>query len=140
MFRVIPLQQSGKCLVRFTLSQPSMMARLSSAAAVGHHDAHHHPHVFDRKQVYARIGSREIVGYGRNGEPTYYDAGDSPLPAIRWKEDSPEIKAIREKAKGDWSKLSVAEKKTCNDIFLLLTLLKEFQTVSCSLLSLSILK
>ena len=113
MFRLIPLQQSGKCLIRFTLSANNSVARLGSAAVTGHHDAHHHPHELDKKQYFARIGSREIVGYGRNGEPTYYDAADSPLPAIRWKEDSVEIKTLREKAKGDWSKLTIAEKKSC---------------------------
>jgi len=121
MFRIIPLQQSGKCLIRFTLNNAnsnSLVARLSSAAVTGHHDAHHQPHGFDKKQHYARIGTREIVGFGRNGEPTYYDAADSPLPAIRWKEDSAEIKALREKAKGDWSKLSVAEKKTRKSFFI----------------------
>ena len=106
MYRLIP---AGKhCLVRFNLTQTSV-ARLSSA--VGHHDAHHHPIVFDRKNVYPRIGDREIVGYGRNGEPQYYDAPDSPLPSIRWRPDSAEIKALREKANGDWSKLSIDEKK-----------------------------
>jgi hypothetical protein len=114
MLRLIPLQQSGKCLIRFTLStNNNAVARLGTAAVTGHHDEHHHPHGFDKKQYFARIGTREIVGYGRNGEPTYYDAADSPLPAIRWKEDSAEIKALREKAKGDWSKLSIDEKKAC---------------------------
>ncbi len=108
MFRIIP---TGKqCLVRFTVNQSSL-ARLSSA--VGHADHHHHPAVFDKKNVYPRIGDREIVGFGRNGEPQYYDAPDSPLPSIRWKADTAEIKAIRDKANGDWSKLSIDEKRKC---------------------------
>lgn len=37
------------------------------------------------------IGSREIVGYGFNGEPTYVDRPDFPLPAIRWKEPNSDI-------------------------------------------------
>ncbi|CAH1110953.1 unnamed protein product [Psylliodes chrysocephalus] len=57
------------------------------------------------------IGKREIVGFGFNGEPNYVDRSDFPLPAIRWQEPSPDIQALREKEKGDWSKLSIEEKK-----------------------------
>lgn len=37
------------------------------------------------------IGKREIVGYGFNGEPSYVDRPDFPLPAIRWKEPTSDI-------------------------------------------------
>lgn len=37
------------------------------------------------------IGNREIVGFGYNGQPTYMDRVDFPLPAIRWKETTPDI-------------------------------------------------
>lgn len=37
------------------------------------------------------IGNREIVGYGMSGEPFYYDRSDFPMPAIRWKEPTPDI-------------------------------------------------
>ncbi|XP_066143577.1 cytochrome c oxidase subunit 4 isoform 1, mitochondrial-like [Euwallacea fornicatus] len=57
------------------------------------------------------IGKREIVGSGFNGEPTYVDRPDFPLPAIRWKEPSSEILALREREKGDWKQLSIEEKK-----------------------------
>ena len=57
------------------------------------------------------IGSREIVGYGFNGEPSYADRSDFPMPAIRWKEPTPDIIALREKEKGDWRKLTIEEKK-----------------------------
>ncbi|XP_076269106.1 cytochrome c oxidase subunit 4 isoform 1, mitochondrial-like [Rhynchophorus ferrugineus] len=57
------------------------------------------------------IGKREIVGFGFNGEPSYVDRNDFPFPAIRWKEPNADILALREKEKGDWSKLSVEEKK-----------------------------
>ncbi|XP_056642916.1 cytochrome c oxidase subunit 4 isoform 1, mitochondrial-like [Diorhabda carinulata] len=62
---------------------------------------------------YARtlIGKREIVGYGFNGEPSYADRADFPLPAIRWKEPNSDILALREKEKGDWKNLSIEEKK-----------------------------
>lgn len=38
-----------------------------------------------------KIGKREIVGYGVNGLPVYVDRVDYPMPAIRFKEDTPEI-------------------------------------------------
>lgn len=43
-------------------------------------------HIFKDK-----IGTREIVGFGWNGFPSYADRTDFPLPAIRWKEETPEI-------------------------------------------------
>lgn len=58
-----------------------------------------------------KIGSREIVGFGFSGFPAYADRYDYPLPAIRWREDTPEIKVLREKEKGDWRKLTKQEKK-----------------------------
>lgn len=39
----------------------------------------------------ALIGNREVVGYGYNGEPNYVDRVDYPIPAIRWKEPTPDI-------------------------------------------------
>lgn len=58
-----------------------------------------------------QIGSREIVGFGYSGAPTYADRNDYPLPAIRWREDTSEIKRLREKEKGDWRNLTKHEKK-----------------------------
>merc|ERR1712107_643325 len=43
------------------------------------------------------IGTREIVGYGANGEVTYIDSVMAPFPAIRFKEDKGEIAALRTK-------------------------------------------
>merc|ERR1712241_246180 len=57
------------------------------------------------------IGSREIVGYGANGEVTYIDSVMAPFPAIRFKEDKGEIAALRTKEQGDWKKLTTEEKK-----------------------------
>ncbi|XP_014294328.1 cytochrome c oxidase subunit 4 isoform 1, mitochondrial [Halyomorpha halys] len=57
------------------------------------------------------IGTREIVGFGFNGVPNYVDRADFPLPAIRFRPDTPDIKALREKEKGDWKALSIGEKK-----------------------------
>ncbi|KAK9872540.1 hypothetical protein WA026_018005 [Henosepilachna vigintioctopunctata] len=57
------------------------------------------------------IGKREVVGFGINGAPTYGDRSDFPLPAIRWKESTPDILALRKKELGDWKNLSIEEKK-----------------------------
>jgi len=57
------------------------------------------------------IGNREVVGYGINGEPGYMDRIDFPMPALRWKENTADVLALREKEKGDWRKLSAEEKK-----------------------------
>lgn len=59
----------------------------------------------------ARIGNREVVGFGWNGEYIYTDRPDYPMPSIRYKENTPEVLALREKEKGDWKKLTVDEKK-----------------------------
>lgn len=58
-----------------------------------------------------KIGSREVVGHGWNGQASYVDRVDYPMPAVRFRENTPEIKALREKEKADWKKLSVEEKK-----------------------------
>ena len=39
----------------------------------------------------AKIGNRDIVGYGWNGEPVYQDRVDYPMPAIRFKENTPDV-------------------------------------------------
>lgn len=62
--------------------------------------------------IYAtQIGTRDIVGFGWNGLPSYSDRSDFPLPAIRWREETPEIALLRQKEKGDWKKLTKHEKK-----------------------------
>lgn len=58
------------------------------------------------------IGKREIVGYGQAGEEVYVDDSASPFPAIRFQEDEGAIANLREKEKGDWKKLTIAEKKS----------------------------
>lgn len=58
-----------------------------------------------------RIGKREIVGFGLNGSPIYLDLLEYPMPAIRFREPTPEIEALREREKGDWHNLSLDEKK-----------------------------
>jgi len=59
----------------------------------------------------AGIGNREVVGFGINGTYTYADHVQWPCPAIRFREDTPDIQALRMKEKGDWKQLSVEEKK-----------------------------
>ena len=61
--------------------------------------------------IKTEIGKREVVGFGMNGEESYIDHYGYPFPAIRFKEDTPEIMKIKEKEKGDWKKLTTHEKK-----------------------------
>lgn len=42
-----------------------------------------------------KIGTREIVGHGWNSFPTYADRNDYPFPAIRWREETPDIKVSK---------------------------------------------
>ncbi|XP_063833576.1 cytochrome c oxidase subunit 4 isoform 1, mitochondrial-like [Ostrinia nubilalis] len=59
----------------------------------------------------AKIGNREWVGFGFNGQPNYVDRPDFPMPAVRFRPDTPDLKALREKEKADWRKLTLEEKK-----------------------------
>ena len=63
-----------------------------------------------------KIGSREVVGFGINGEYAYNDRMDFPCPAIRFKEVKGDLVQLKEKEKGDWKKLSIEEKKTRKDL------------------------
>ena len=58
-----------------------------------------------------KLGNRDVVGHGFNGEANYMDRVDFPMPAIRFKANTPDIMALRQKEKGDWKKLSIQEKK-----------------------------
>lgn len=64
----------------------------------------------------AKIGKREVVGFGSNGEYNYFDAPDVPMPAIRFREEDAEIARLREKEKGSWKELTIDEKKKCEPI------------------------
>lgn len=59
----------------------------------------------------SKVGNREIVGYGWNGEPMYQDRVDYPMPSVRFQETTPQLLALREKEKGDWKTLTTEEKK-----------------------------
>ncbi|ESN93108.1 hypothetical protein HELRODRAFT_69935 [Helobdella robusta] len=58
-----------------------------------------------------RQGNRDVVGYGHNGQAVYEDRPEFPAPAIRFKENSKEVLALREKEKGDWKNLTLQDKK-----------------------------
>ncbi|XP_046635377.1 cytochrome c oxidase subunit 4 isoform 1, mitochondrial-like [Daphnia pulicaria] len=97
-------------LVRYAAQQTK--ARITPAISqvrAAHDHAHEHHAVGD--PVKAVIGNREIVGFGMNGQPNYIDRVDFPLPAIRYKEVTPDIQVLKEKEKGDWNKLTIEEKK-----------------------------
>jgi len=59
----------------------------------------------------SRIGKREVVGYGVNGEYSYLDRMDYPFPAIRFRAEDSNYAKLREKEKGDWKKLTIEDKK-----------------------------
>ncbi|XP_048484332.1 cytochrome c oxidase subunit 4 isoform 1, mitochondrial isoform X3 [Plutella xylostella] len=58
-----------------------------------------------------RIGCRDVVGHGKNGMASYQDDAHFPFPSIRFKENTRDIAALRQKEKGDWKMLSCEEKK-----------------------------
>ncbi|CAH8666384.1 unnamed protein product [Schistosoma rodhaini] len=93
------------CPVYFTL------CRRATAAAVAPKDSCSVLSPLEQK-FYPQIGNREIVGFGRNGIPMYYDDLAYPYPSIRFRNHTPEIAKLREKEQGDWSKLTTEEVKT----------------------------
>jgi len=64
-----------------------------------------------RDELYPKMGNRDIVGFGVNGLPIYFDRIGVPFPSIRFKTNSADVLQLREKEKGDWRKLSLEEKK-----------------------------
>merc|ERR1712098_863427 len=65
-----------------------------------------------RDDIHPKIGSRDIVGYGSNGNAVYWDQPGFPCPAIRFKEPTPEVLQLQEKEKGDWKAL-LRRRKPC---------------------------
>nr|CDS27405.1 cytochrome c oxidase subunit IV [Hymenolepis microstoma] len=63
------------------------------------------------QKYYPEIGNREIVGYGRNGNPQYLDDPHNPYPSIRFRENDDVFEALRKKELGDWKNLTLEEKK-----------------------------
>lgn len=64
-----------------------------------------------RDELYPKSGNRDIVGFGINGYPMYFDRVGLPFPSLRFKANSPDVLQLREKEKGDWRKLSLEDKK-----------------------------
>jgi hypothetical protein len=62
-------------------SKPSMIIRAASHGGINTHLA----------EKLEKVGNRDIVGFGSNGEPIYYDRPDIPMPAIRFKENTPDV-------------------------------------------------
>lgn len=82
-----------------------------STTAIRRSDYADHGGEYQPLPIKVNIGTREVVGFGMNGEESYIDHYAAPFPAIRFKEDTPEILKLKEKEKGDWKKMTVAEKK-----------------------------
>ena len=83
----------------------------TSHKVLGGHGPPAHGGEVSMEPVKVKIGKREVVGFGANGEENYIDHVHYPFPAIRFKEDSGEVLKLREKEKGDWKKMTVEEKK-----------------------------
>lgn len=64
-----------------------------------------------RDELYPKNGNRDIVGFGINGYPMYFDRVGMPFPSLRFKANTPDVLQLREKEKGDWRKLTLEEKK-----------------------------
>jgi len=62
-------------------SAPAMLLRAASTGAMN-------PHLAEKLE---KIGNRDVVGFGWNGEPVYYDRPDFPMPAVRFKENTPDV-------------------------------------------------
>jgi len=100
---------AGRLLPRAVRSLQTLTKGQLSAVRMDHHAAALPAAI--RDQQYPKLGNRDIVGYGWNGIPTYIDRPEFPCPAVRFRENTPEVLALREKEKGDWNKLTVEEKK-----------------------------
>ncbi|XP_052815264.1 cytochrome c oxidase subunit 4 isoform 1, mitochondrial-like [Mya arenaria] len=60
---------------------------------------------------YPAIGNRDVVGPSLWINHDYHDVVDQPYPAVRFAENTPAVLALREKETGDWTKLTLEEKK-----------------------------
>ncbi|XP_049880356.1 cytochrome c oxidase subunit 4 isoform 2, mitochondrial-like [Pectinophora gossypiella] len=71
------------------------------------------PNVVITRSIYGRCrsGNRDVVGHGMNGINAYKDDPHFPFPAIRFKENTKDIVALRQKEVGDWKLLCCEEKK-----------------------------
>lgn len=99
---------AGRWLPRAARSLQMLTKGQLTAVRMDHHAATVQS---SRDTAYPKLGNRDIVGYGWNGDPTYIDRPEFPCPPVRFRENSQEVLALREKEKGDWHKLTVDEKK-----------------------------
>ncbi|XP_060081284.1 cytochrome c oxidase subunit 4 isoform 1, mitochondrial-like [Ylistrum balloti] len=60
---------------------------------------------------YPVVGERDIVGHGLGNEGNYVDDHEWPCTGVRFKANTPEILAMREKEEADWSNLTVEDKR-----------------------------
>lgn len=65
-----------------------------------------------KERIHPRIGNRDIVGFGINGSASYFDIPQMPFPAIRFRENTSDNLALREKERNDWKSLTLEEKKS----------------------------
>ena len=107
MIRVIQTQ-SGRSLLRLSLISQTSTACLTSAPAVAASQE-----VAGQAAYHIRIGNRDIVGYGINGRPQYFDHPPCPLPSVRWSANTDEFLKLKKKAEGNWANLTIEEKKAC---------------------------
>ncbi|OON14760.1 cytochrome c oxidase subunit IV [Opisthorchis viverrini] len=89
-------------LCRSWLHQVSRTSARSAASVLTPLEQKYFPH----------IGNREIVGFGRNGTPMYYDDVQYPYPGIRFRNHTDEIAALRQKEEGSWKNLTLDEVNT----------------------------
>ncbi|XP_074646775.1 cytochrome c oxidase subunit 4 isoform 1, mitochondrial-like isoform X2 [Tubulanus polymorphus] len=95
-------------ILRFAGRRVATTSQRALTTSAARHDSHT---ISVKERAHPRIGDREVVGFGFNGRGNYMDRIEFPCPAIRFKEDTAEIVALKEKEAGDWKNLSVDEKK-----------------------------
>merc|ERR1712179_432551 len=114
-----PPTRSGGRKVKMALHSVSRRAVISAMKIQEVASAMKIQQVANMGTTVSKIGNREVVGFGYNGDHNYVDRVDYPMPAIRFKENTPDIQALHEKAKGDWKKLSMEEKRHFTELHLL---------------------
>ena len=56
------------------------------------------------------------MGYGIHGNPEYFDREEVPFPGVRFLANTPEVLKLHQKETGDWTKLSLEDKKACTQL------------------------
>ena len=55
----------------------------------------HYEKINQKDMIRCKIGNREIVGFGFNGNPAYIDRSELPFPSIRFREFGPELMVFK---------------------------------------------